>query len=1650
MKKKDQQIKYPGIRMSMDGNSAVIMGEREASDAAGAYPITPSTQMGEFWAEETANGHINISGRPLIFLEPEGEHAAASVTAGMSMAGLRATNFSSGQGIVYMHESLYGAVGKRLPYILNIGCRAITKASLNVHAAHDDYFAIDDVGFFQVLGKSAQEAVDLNLISRKIAELSLTPGAVGQDGFLTTHLIESIQVPEREMIAEFLGKPEDIIDSPTPAQRMLYGEKRRRIPIVWDVDNPALSGSVQNQDAYMQAVAAQRPFFFEHIPAIADQCMDEFYELTGRRYHRITTYRTDDADYLIVGMGSMLVEAESVADYFRETRGVKVGVVNVIMWRPFPGELIGKVVRGRKGVAVLERTDQPLAGDEPIMREVRGAVSKCVENGNIGKTDPVPHPTFPAYSNPQKDVPALYSGVFGLGSRDLQPEALVGAIENMLPDGKRKSFFYLSIDFIRDEPFTPSEEIHQQNILDSYPNIKDYAIRGSENPNLLPEKAISVRLHSVGGWGAITTGKNLAITLFDLLDYDVKANPKYGSEKKGQPTTYYMAAAPEPIRQNCDLYFVDVVLSPDPNVFLHSNPLAGLKKGGVFVYQSELKKAEDVWRVFPVQAQRFIIDNDIRVYYLDAFQIARDEASDPELQFRMQGIAFQGAFFAASPLMVNEGLTEEKLFQAIRDQLQSKFGGKGARVVEDNLRVVRRGFSELTEITDKQVVETTSLVNHDMPIMVKLLPAGSDPKTDIHSFWQRTGNFYLSGRGGENLADPFNAISLMPASTGIYRDMSLIRFEYPVWVPEKCTACSDCFTICPDSALPGLVNTFSEVFEATVKRIEKQGKEVKHLRKATRLLEKKLRDAADAASANNPILNAKPLLLEAIIATIVDSDLSSMDKQDLREEFDWFKESMGDFKFSFVGPYYKQKEAKAKGTGGLFSITVNPYTCKGCMECVTVCDDGAIEIHTQTSDALVTLRRDWEYWLDLPTTSPEYIRIDDMDEKIGALETMLLDKKTYWAMDSGDGACNGCGEKTSVHLFTSTVTALLQGRIKRHLEHIDYLLHHLEQHVRLKLADTMDLGNVSAIERAIDEHKDIDLTLSRLSGSLDKSKTGTPLDREWLKWVTNLLEQLKEIKWRYVEGITKRGRANLGFINATGCTSVYGSTFPFNPYPFPWASHLFQDAPSVAMGLFSGHMAKMAEGFKAVRMAELELQGKESFDSIQKKFVYFDWKAFSKDEYRLCPPVVAVGGDGAMYDIGFQNLSRALMTGMPIKVFVVDTQAYSNTGGQACTSGFISQVADMTPYGPAWQGKEEIRKEITLIGMAHRTTYTVNSAISNYTHLIESYIDGLNSFRPAMWNVYAPCQPEHGISDDLSEMHSKLAVESRAYPLAIFDPDAGETWQECFSLDGNPAISEDWPTYKLEYEDESGNKDSMELPMTFADFAITEARFRKSFRVAPRDTWNDSMVPIAEFIDMPMEDREDMFPYVWAVDKQNRLMRVICAEEMVKSVEERRNHWRILKGIAGELTDGELEQLNPEQIAQQTRVDMAQKIASGLLSIATGGGTGGLAAALADVPMPAGGEGAAQAAPAADGDYQPVWIDSSLCTSCDECVEINPKIFAYNDDKLAIVVDPKGGPYKDIVRSAEKCPADCIHPGTPWDKGEKGLDKLIKRAEKYQ
>jgi pyruvate-ferredoxin/flavodoxin oxidoreductase len=1676
--------RYPGVRQAMDGSSAVVAMETAASEAAGAYPITPSTQMGEGWAAAVAEGKTNVNGRRLLFFEPEGEHAAAAVTTGMSMMGLRSANFSSGQGIAYMHESLYAAVGKRLTYVLNVAARAMTKHALNVHAGHDDYHAVDDTGFFQLFAKDVQQSADLNLIAHRIAELSLNPGICAQDGFLTSHVIESLLLPERELVQVYLGDPADLIDSPTAAQRLVFGDRRRRVPEMFDLDYPAMLGVVQNQDSYAQGVAAQRPFYFDHITALADQAFAEFERLTGRHYSRVEPYRLADAEYVIAGQGSVVSNAEAVADHLRATRNLRVGVLNLTMFRPFPADLITQLLRGKKGVVVLERVDQPLAVDPPLLREMRAAMTKAVENGREVKGATLPYTGLAAIQ--PTAVPDFFSGCFGLGSRDLQPGDIVAAVENMLPGAARRRQFYLGIDFIRPASTLPKLQIWEEKLEDSYPHLRELALpRPAGDVNLLPEGTVAVRIHSVGGWGAITMGKNLAGTVFDLLHLNVKANPKYGSEKKGQPTTFYATFSHEPNRLNCELRHVDVSLSPDPNVFRHSNPLAGLADGGAFVIQSD-KSPQAFWDTIPQWARRELRERKIRTYLLDGFSIAGAEASDVELRYRMQGAAFMGAFFAVSPLAEREGLDEKKLFAGIQQQLAKKFAKFGPRVVADNVRVIERGYHELRKLDC-----STLPIGDASDATVPTIPTSLDVEDAAQGvgnpgrFWEQV--CFLNKTGSDGIADPFAAISAIPAVTGVVRDMTDVRLEVPEFIPSACTGCSQCWVQCPDSAIPGLVTEIDQLIEIGVgvaaskgRALERMPQVTKHLSKEVRRLMKAETFVSFATTLDSAYQNvATKLNWDAEKRAALDSDYMAL------------RGVIAEFPVAKTKPFFDNHEAKQAGTGGLLAITINPEACKGCNLCVAVCPDGALVTTKQEPAAVEKLRRNWALWQKLPDTPDRFVNVRDIDEGIGVLSSLLLKKDSYRSMVGGDGACMGCGEKTSVHLVISTIHALMGQRVERFVAQLDDLIATLDAKARTLVAADADLDAAASA----------------------KGSVPVPIDAAKhveLERLTKSLHAVRDLRWRYVEGPSGKGRAKMGMANSTGCSSVWASTYPYNPYPFPWANHLFQDSPSLAIGLFEGHMRKMADAFREVRRATLLASGQYDATRDEPELSGLDWQHFTDKEFDLCPPIVSMGGDGAMLDIGFQNLSRLMASGKPIRVIVLDTQVYSNTGGQACTSGFTGQVSDMAAYGRAQHGKTEVRKELALIAIAHRGAYVHQSSQASASHLISGVLRGLQKRRPAIFNIYTPCPVEHGLADDWATRASKLALESRAFPYLTFDPDAGPLLSDALSLEGNPSLDQVWPTYNLEYIDDAGEAQRLTLPLTIADWAATEGRFKKHFTGVPSEKWNEDMVQFHEYLDLDAEGRDGKTPYILTIDGNKKLARLGVSPEIVLLAEERLQFFSQLKEIAGLETSqsvrdrimGDVEATHERAIADlraeyEAKLSdlktnypraIAKRMADALLNGGAGKSIAELLAATAletarapngngngkskptatpaaiaspavvvAVPAPVAAPAAASpeaavatvAAPADDDLAIDPYIDSARCTSCNECTNLNGKMFSYNANKQATVKDPAAGTFQQLVIAAERCPVGIIHPGTPRNAKEKDLAKWMKRAEPF-
>src|SRR5947208_416922 len=258
--------KYPGVRVTCNGNQLVAQYvETRITEGGVFYPITPSTEGGEIYQGSYAQGELNVWGHQKVAAEAEGEHAAQGGATAYAVTGRRTVNFTSGQGIVYAMEQYYHAPGKLCTMVLEVGARALTKHALNVHCGHDDFYAALDTGWTMVMAKDAQQAGDQAIILRKLNELSLNPGMNIQDGMLTTHSERTYLAPEAELLREYLGAPDELIDSPTPAQRELFGPKRRRVPEMMDLKNPILLGPVQNQEHHMNGVVARRNNFNEPI-----------------------------------------------------------------------------------------------------------------------------------------------------------------------------------------------------------------------------------------------------------------------------------------------------------------------------------------------------------------------------------------------------------------------------------------------------------------------------------------------------------------------------------------------------------------------------------------------------------------------------------------------------------------------------------------------------------------------------------------------------------------------------------------------------------------------------------------------------------------------------------------------------------------------------------------------------------------------------------------------------------------------------------------------------------------------------------------------------------------------------------------------------------------------------------------------------------------------------------------------------------------------------------------------------------------------------------------------------------------------------------------------------------------------------------------
>lgn len=1615
----------------------VAFGSSNASQSVLAeWGSSPTAKIRGEFAEKTPLFEVPGSGKSVRFstgVEMEADDLAAmTACGGASLGGTRSATIVSSCALTAGMENLFSNVGKHLPCVINAGCTPFTGAGVGNAINHDGFFAAANAGAFQLFASTTQQLIDFNLIAFLIAETALVPGIVAYDHQFLSKILSPVLMPDKAFIDNLLGASSDYIPAPTAAQKFVFGEKRRRVPGLWDLDNPCTTGTAYDGRLFNESVAGHDSFFGGHLPQIISQAMTNFGGVTQRNYQPVMTYNCEDAEYIIIAQGYIIPSLMAVADYFRQTKKCRVGIINMVMFRPFPAARLSHLLVGRKAVTVVECVSghhHPL----PMTQSVRAVLQKCMEN-SLFKAGREPFAGYARIEKP-KHMPLLMEGNAYWDGRSTNQLDLVAIVENMVAgtEGKRK--FVLGIDFQRPQAESPKEEIYQQFMAEHYPHVLQQTILGRQNPNLLPEQSLAIRWFARSGSGIEHLSLAMAHIIFKYFGAYVKFLPAGERHLQDQVLEYNLAAAMVPYDTNSIGSFHDIVFAPDIQIFAVTDPLKTLKKRGFLLLQLPEGWVGNGFELLPAAIVTQLKVDQIRVVFLPKqtkMVGGQMEIVSPD---EWRNILI-GVVLSHSRMISSLGLGTKRMLALWKSWLtkESMQNDSDRAWIEKCLEAFRNGFEDIRsiEVSDDFGITQRPERREQLPIMIRSLPENDIPCTDIHHFWESNEGSYHSLDHQHEIAEPLKTMGIMPAGTSIFRDLTPQRETIPQWDPQACTGCGVCWSICPDSAIPGLITEPNIVLETAMKRVEKQGLSTKNLQRMIRTVEKKWRPVIKRTDDN--MLSC---LKEAIYLTVEASEPQQKDHAKLTadsmvlenektiagKELDHLLAEMHGFQFAATDAFYFGFENKNKGSGGLLSITVNPFKCKGCNACVENCPEKALTAVKQSEEIVAEKKKQWRFWRDLSSTPDRFLREKITAHQPDQLAQLLLDKRVYESMLGGDSACPGCGEKTALHLFTGVIKSLMLKQHQQFLQGLGTVIDELKKHMMLKLA--VEINEPADLAQALVKLGDREFTLSELANSVDQESK--PVNREWLSAVGHVFTDLTQLKWVYEEGISKNGRAQYGIVNCRGCSSYWGAQYPYNPYSVPWVSLHKDQNLSVAEGLFDALMKKMLTEFKLLRNARYLLQNPKQIDPtiIDKPLELAD---ISQEEYALIPPLIIVGGDQALGKQALQSLMGILRGSRPIKIFVLDNQLAANSIIQGTQSRY------------ATFGSENI---VALAGFL-QNAFVAQCNIAFPEHLLQCIEEGIGIDRPAIFNIYCGCVPGQGYAREKLLEQSRLAVDSRLLPLAKYNPKCDSSFQACWDMSANPDANELWTTGAHPSGKSPG------YPLTPADFAISQRRYKDSFKLVDAHGGLE-LVSMAEYLAMDAEDRQEVTPYVQGPDAAGKTGRFIVGPDMISWCQIKLDQWEMLQSLPSTANGPD----NANKPGQVQASDYLSKLTESLMGYAGVYQTSGSLDVDIDsflkssIPVEVIPKPEVQKLEVHEPTvFIPPKLDTANCHPCDACIHINPQVFSYNEKKQAIIKNPQG-PYKDFVKAAEVCKLGLIDPGYPAG-NHPGIEVWIKRGKKYR
>ncbi len=715
---------------TMDGNQAAAHVAYAYTEVATIYPITPSSVMPEHVDEWATEGRKNIFGQTVQVTEMQSEAGAAGAVHGALSAGALTTTFTASQGLLLMIPNLYKVAGEQLPGVFHVSARALASHALSIFGDHSDVYACRQTGAAMLCESSVQEVMDLSPVAHCAALKGKLPFINFFDGFRTSHEIQKIETWDYEDLKDLVDM--DAID-----------EFRNH---ALNPNHPCQRGSAQNPDIFFQAREACNPYY-DAMPGIVQEYMDKVNAKIGTNYKLFNYYGAEDAEKVIVAMGSACDTIEETIDYLLAA-GEKVGVVKVRLYRPFCAQaLIDAIPDTVKYINVLDRTKEPGAQGEPLYLDVVSALKGS-------KFDSVP----------------VYSGRYGLGSKDTTPAQIVAVFNNT-----EKERFTIGIE-------------------DDVTNLSL-----TTGPALVttPEGTINCKFWGLGADGTVGANKNSIKIIGDNTDMYAQAYFDYDSKKSGGVTMSHLRFGKSPIKSTYLIHQANFVACHNPSYVNKYNMVQELVDGGTFLLNCPWDM-EGLEKHLPGQVKAYIADHNIKFYTIDGIKIGKEIGLGGRIN-----TVLQSAFFKLAAI-----IPEEEAIDLMKKAAKATYGRKGDKIVQMNYDAIDAGAKQVHEVEVPECWKSCQ----DEGLFSPEVKGGRE---DVVSFVKNIQTKVNSQEGNTLPVSAFKDYvdGSTPSGSSAYEKRG-IAVDIPVWKPENCIQCNRCAYVCPHAVIRPVALTEEEYANA--------------------------------------------------------------------------------------------------------------------------------------------------------------------------------------------------------------------------------------------------------------------------------------------------------------------------------------------------------------------------------------------------------------------------------------------------------------------------------------------------------------------------------------------------------------------------------------------------------------------------------------------------------------------------------------------------------------------------------------------------------------------------------------------------------------------------------------------------------------------